>query len=122
MSSGLGITLIGFLVLVLSVLWKKATDAKASDKASKAVSEARAETARAQAETKAAETEKTLSQAVTPVAAGLAASQAQAEAEYNIVSRELESARRNNDMDAVMRIASDLAKKALEMGAREIER
>lgn len=122
MSSGLGITLIGFLVLVLSVLWKKATDAKASDKASKAVSEARAETARAQAETKAAETEKTLSQAVTPVAAGLAASQAQAEAEYNIVSRELEAARRNNDMDAVMRIASDLAKKALEMGAREIER
>lgn len=122
MSSGLGITLIGFLVLVLSVLWKKATDAKASDKATKAVSEARAETAKAQAETKAAETEKKLSQAVTPVAAGLAASQAQAEAEYNIVSRELESARRNNDMDAVMRIASDLAKKALEMGAREIER
>lgn len=122
MSSGLGITLIGFLVLILSVLWKKATDAKASDKASKAVSEARAETARAQAETKAAETEKTLSQAVTPVAAGLAASQAQAEAEYNIVSRELESARRNNDMDAVMRIASDLAKKALEMGAGEIKR
>ena len=109
-------------MLILSVLWKKATDAKASDKASKAVSEARAETARAQAETKAAETEKKLSQAVTPVAAGLAASQAQAEAEYNIVSRELESARRNNDMDAVMRIASDLAKKALEMGAREIER
>ena len=122
MSSGLGITLIGFLVLILSVLWKKATDAKASDKASKAVSEARSETARAQAETKAAETEKKLSQAVTPVAAGLAASQAQAEAEYNIVSRELESARRNNDMDAVMRIASDLARKALEMGAREIER
>ena len=122
MSSGLGITLIGFLVLILSVLWKKATDAKASDKASKAVSEARAETARAQAETKAAETEKTLSQAVTPVAAGLAASQAQAEAEYNIVSRELGAARRNNDMDAVMRIASDLARKALEMGAREIER
>ena len=122
MSSGLGITLIGFLVLVLSVLWKKATDAKASDKAARAVSEARAETARAQAETKAAETEKELSQAVTPVAAGLAASQAQAEAEYNIVSRELDAARRNNDMDAVMRIASDLAKKALEMGAREIER
>lgn len=122
MSSGLGITLIGFLVLILSVLWKKATDAKASDKASKAVSEARAGTARAQAETKAAETEKTLSQAVTPVAAGLAASRAQAEAEYNIVSRELDAARRNNDMDAVMRIASDLARKALEMGAREIER
>ena len=56
------------------------------------------------------------------MAAGLAASQAQAEAEYNIVSRELEAARRNNDMDAVMRIASDLARKALEMGAREIER
>ena len=122
MSSGVGFTLIGVLVLILSVLWKKATDVKASDKASKAVSEARAETARAQAETKAAETEKKLSQAVTPVAAGLAASQAQAEAEYNIVSRELEAARRNNDMDAVMRIASDLARKALEMGAREIER
>ena len=122
MSSGLGITLIGFLVLVLSVLWKKATDAKASDKASKAVSEARAEKAQAEVRTKAAETEKTLSQAVTPVAAGLAASQAQAEAEYNIVSRELDAARRNNDMDAVMRIASDLARKALEMGAGEIER
>ena len=122
MSSGLGITLIGFLVLILSVLWKKATDAKASDKASKAVSEARAEKAQAEVRTKAAETEKTLSQAVTPVAAGLAASQAQAEAEYNIVSRELDAARRNNDMDAVMRIASDLARKALEMGAREIER
>ena len=122
MSSGLGITLIGFLVLILSVLWKKATDAKASDKASKAVSEARAETARAEVKAQAAETEKELSQAVTPVAAGLAASQAQAEAEYNIVSRELDAARRNNDMDAVMRIASDLAKKALEMGAGEIER
>lgn len=122
MSSGVGFTIIGVLVLLLSVLWKKATDAKASDKASKAVSEARAEKAQAEVRTKAAETEKTLSQAVTPVAAGLAASQAQAEAEYNIVSRELEAARRNNDMDAVMRIASDLAKKALEMGAREIER
>lgn len=122
MSSGVGFTIIGVLVLLLSVLWKKATDAKASDKASKAVSEARAEKAQAEVRTKAAETEKELSQAVTPVAAGLAASQAQAEAEYNIVSRELEAARRNNDMDAVMRIASDLAKKALEMGAREIER
>lgn len=122
MSSGLGITLIGFLVLVLSVLWKKATDAKASDKATRAVSEARAETARADVRTKAAETEKTLSQAVTPVAAGLAASQAKAQAEYDTVSRELDAARRNNDMDAVMRIASDLARKALEMGAREIER
>lgn len=122
MSSGVGFTIIGVLVLILSVLWKKATDAKASDKASKAVSEARAETARAEVRTQTAETEKKLSQAVTPVAAGLAASRAQAEAEYNIVSRELEAARRNNDMDAVMRIASDLAKKALEMGAREIER
>lgn len=122
MSNGFCYAIIGFLALVLSVLWKKAVDDKASRKANESVSEARSETARAQAETKAAETEKTLSQAVTPVAAGLAASQAQAEAEYNIVSRELESARRNNDMDAVMRIASDLARKALEMGAREIER
>lgn len=122
MSSGVGFTIIGVLVLLLSVLWKKATDAKASDKASKAVSEARAETAKAQAETKAVETEKKLSQAVTPVAAGLAASQARAQAEYNAVTRELDTARRNNDMDAVMRIASDLAKKALEMGAREIKR
>lgn len=122
MNNGFCIALIGLLALVSSFLWKKATDAKASDKASKAVSEARAETAKAQTETKAAETEKTLAQAVTPVAAGLAARQAQAEAEYNIVSRELEAARRNNDMDAVMRIASDLAKKALEMGAGEIKR
>lgn len=122
MSNGFCYAIIGFLALVLSVLWKKAVDGKASDKATKAVSEARAETAKAQAETKAAETEKKLSQAVTPVAAGLAASQAQAEAEYNIVSRELDAARRNNDMDAVMRIASDLARKALEMGAGEIER
>lgn len=119
MSNGFCYAIIGFLALVLSVLWKKATDAKASDKASKAVSEARAETAKAQAETKAAETEKTLSQAVTPVITEAAKKQAQAEAEYKSTVRDIDRAKKTNDMDLLQKIAYDLAQKALEMGAKE---
>ena len=119
---GVYLVIIGILSLLASVLWKKATDSKASEKAGKAVSQAREETARAELEARTAETEKSLAQDVTPVAVGLASEKAKAEAEYLTMTRELEAARMVNDVDTAMRIESELARKALERGASEIKR
>lgn len=119
---GVYLVIIGILSLLTSVLWKKATDKKASEKAGKAVSQARSETATAELEAKTAETEKSLTQDVTPVAVGLASEKAKAEAEYQALSRELEAARMVNDVDAAMRIESELARRALEKGAKEISK
>ena len=119
---GVYLVIIGILSLLASVLWKKATDSKASEKAGKAVSQAREETARAELEARTAETEKSLAQDVTPVAVGLASEKAKAEAEYLTMTRELEAARMVNDVETAMRIESELARKALERGASEIKR
>lgn len=119
MSNGFCYAIIGFLALVLSVLWKKATDDKASRKANEAVSEARSETARAEFKAETAEKEKDLSQAVTPVITEAAKRQAQAEAEYKSTVRDIDRAKKTNDMDLLQKIAYDLAQKALEMGAKE---
>ena len=119
MSNGFCITIIGLLALLISVLWKKTTDTKASEKASQAVSQARVETAKAEVKAQAAKTEKELSQTVTPIVAETAAAQAQAEAEYKSTVRDIDRAKRTNDMDLLQKIAYDLAQKALDMGAKE---
>lgn len=122
MSDGTCYALICILLLVVPVLWKKATDDKASQKASKAVSQARSETAEAEMKAETAKAEKEISQEIAPVAAELAAEQAKTQAEYLAMTRELEAARMVNDVDTAMRIESELARKALERGASEIKR
>jgi len=117
--NGIYAVIIGILALLVSVLWKKATDDKASEKANEAVSEARSETAKAEFKAETAEKEKDLSQAVTPIITEAAKRQAQAEAEYKSTVRDIDRAKRTNDMDLLQRIAYDLAQKALDMGAKE---
>ena len=116
---GIYAVIIGVLALLVSVLWKKATDDKASEKANEAVSEARSETAKAESRAETAEKEKDLSQAVTPIITEAAKRQAQAEAEYKSTVRDIDRAKKTNDMDLLQKIAYDLAQKALEMGAKE---
>ena len=117
--NGIYAVIIGVLALLVSVLWKKATDDKASEKANEAVSEARSETAKAEFKAETAEKEKDLSQAVTPIITEAARRQAQAEAEYKSTVRDIDRAKKTNDMDLLQKIAYDLAQKALEMGAKE---
>ena len=117
--NGIYAVIIGILALLVSVLWKKATDDKASEKANEAVSEARSETAKAEFKAETAEKEKDLSQAVTPIITEAAKRQAQAEAEYKSTVRDIDRAKKTNDMDLLQKIAYDLAQKALEMGAKE---
>ena len=117
--NGIYAVIIGILALLVSVLWKKATDDKASEKANEAVSEARSETAKAEYKAQTAEKEKDLSQAVTPVITEAAKRQAQAEAEYKSTVRDIDRAKKTNDMDMLQKIAYDLAQKALDMGAKE---
>ena len=117
--NGIYAVIIGVLALLVSVLWKKATDDKASEKANEAVSEARSETAKAEFKAETAEKEKDLSQAVTPIITEAARRQAQAEAEYKSTVRDIDRAKKTNDMDMLQKIAYDLAQKALEMGAKE---
>ena len=116
---GIYAVIIGVLALLVSVLWKKATDDKASEKANEAVSEARSETAKAESRAETAEKEKDLSQAVTPIITEAAKRQAQAEAEYKSTVRDIDRAKKTNDMDLLQKIAYDLAQKALDMGAKE---
>ena len=117
--NGIYAVIIGVLALLVSVLWKKATDDKASEKANEAVSQARSETAKAESRAETAEKEKDLSQAVTPIITEAAKRQAQAEAEYKSTVRDIDRAKKTNDMDLMQKIAYDLAQKALEMGAKE---
>lgn len=117
--NGIYAVIIGVLALLVSVLWKKAVDDKASEKANEAVSQARSETARAEFRAETAEKEKDLSQAVTPVITEAAKRQAQAEAEYKSTVRDIDRAKKTNDMDMLQKIAYDLAQKALDMGAKE---
>jgi len=60
-------------------------------------------------------------EAVTPVIVGLSASNAKAQAEYEATQREIQNAKRNNDLDALVRIGQTMAQKALEMGASRME-
>ena len=69
-----------------------------------------------------AETAKETVQEVSPVIIESVAKQAQAQAEYQSTVREIDNAKRNNDMDAISRIAEDMARKALERGVREADR
>ena len=61
--------------------------------------------------------EKEIQQDVTPVVVEAVKQQATAEAEYRQAVTEIEQARENKDTDSMGRIISDLAQKALSMGA-----
>lgn len=64
-------------------------------------------------------TEKELVKDVTPLVVETAKEQTEAQAEYEATVHEIGQASKASDMDWMKRIASDLAKKALEKGATE---
>ena len=118
--NGIYAVIIGVLGLLTAWLWGKATGvSKGKEQAKEAVSEARSETAKAEFKAETAEKEKDLSQAVTPIITEAAKRQAQAEAEYKSTVRDIDRAKKTNDMDLMQKIAYDLAQKALDMGAKE---
>lgn len=97
---GLFLGIAAFLALLVSGLWGKATkDLKQKNKA--------------------LEKEKDLSQAVTPIAVNSAIKKTEIEDAYQETMREIDKAGKNNDIDWLKRIASDMAQKALSMGAKE---
>ena len=111
----------GFVTLLIAIfVGKKLGVDKGKAKANEAVLEARSEAAEAVYQQKVAQAEKETAQAVTPVVTESAAKQAQAQAEYNATISSINNARRNNDMDAISRIAMDMASKAFEKGVKEI--
>lgn len=79
----------------------------------------RAGKTRLKTENKVLKTENDLRKDITPIAVNSAVKQNQAQAEYEATKQDIEKAKKSNDMDWMQKIASDLAKKALEMGARE---
>ena len=122
MNGGLIAFIGGILAVIIAFLCGKSQGVnKGKAKANEAVSEARGETAEAQYEAQTAQKDAQMRKDVTPVIVDLAASNSKAQAEYEATQREIQSARRNNDLDALGRIAGTLAQKALEMGASKKE-
>lgn len=97
---GLFVGIAAFLTLLVSGLWSKAT------KSLKQKNEN-------------LEKEKQLSQAVTPIAVNSAVKKTEIEDAYEETMREIDKAGKNNDVDWLKRIASEMAQKALSMGAKE---
>ena len=102
--TGIYAFLAAVLFIFVSILYGKAGNASAK---------------KAKAENKVLKTENELHKAVTPIVAESVQKQTQAQTEYEAMKKDIEQAKRNNDMDALGKIASELAQKALEMGARE---
>lgn len=97
---GLFFGIAAFLTLLVSGLWSKAT------KGLKQKNEN-------------LEKEKQLSQDITPIAVNSAVKKTEIEDAYEETMREIDKAGKNNDIDWLKRIASDMAQKALSMGAKE---
>ena len=122
MNGGLIAFIGGILAVIIAFLCGKSQGVnKGKEKANEAVSEARSETAQAQYESQTAQKDAQMRKDVTPIIVDLTASNSKAQAEYEATQREIQSARRNNDLDALGRIAGTLAQKALEMGASKKE-
>lgn len=122
MSGGLGWAIAGIVVVIAAFLCGKSQGVtKGKAQANESVSKARSETAEAIFRAETAEKDAQTRRDVTPIIADLAASNSKAQAEYEATQREIQSAKRNNDLDALGRIAGTLAQKALEMGASKKE-
>ena len=122
MNGGLIAFIGGIVAIIIAFLCGKSQGVtKGKAQANESVSKARSETAEAQYEAQTAQKDAQMRKDVTPVVVGLTASNSKAQAEYEATQREIQSARRNNDLDALGRIAGTLAQKALEMGASKKE-
>ena len=120
MNGGLIAFIIGALTVVGAWLFGRSSGkAKGKEKANEAVSEARSETAKAEFAQTQAEKKADILGEVVSVATQAASAQATAQAEYNNTIRSINEAKRTNDMDSMMRIASEMARKALEKGVGE---
>ena len=122
MNGGLIAFIGGLVAIIVAFLCGKSQGVtKGKAQANESVSKARSETAEAQYEAQTAQKDAQMRKDVTPIIADLAASNSKAQAEYEATQREIQSAKRNNDLDALGRIAGTLAQKALEMGASKKE-
>ena len=101
MSDGILYAIIGALILALAGLFGKAGKSRVKE------------------ENKVLKTENDLRKDITPIAVNSAVKQNQAQAEYEATKQDIEKAKKSNDMDWMQKIASELAEKALSMGARE---
>ena len=112
----------GIVAIIIAFLCGKSQGVtKGKAQSNESVSKARSETAEAIFRAETAEKDAQTRRDVTPIIADLAASNSKAQAEYEATQREIQSAKRNNDLDALGRIAGTLAQKALEMGASKKE-
>ena len=122
MNGGLIAFIGGIVAIIIAFLCGKSQGVtKGKAQSNESVSKARSETAEAIFRAETAEKDAQMRKDVTPVVVDLAASNSKAQAEYEATQREIQSARRNNDLDALGRIAGTLAQKALEMGASKKE-
>ena len=122
MNGGLIAFIGGILAVIIAFICGKSQGVnKGKAQANESVSEARSETAQAQYEAQTAQKDAQMRKDVTPIIVDLSASNSKAQAEYEATQREIQSARHNNDLDALGRIAGTLAQKALEMGASKKE-
>ena len=100
--TGIYAFLAAVLFIFVSILYGKAGKASAN---------------KAKAENKVLKTENELHKAVTPIVAESVQKQTQAQTEYEAMKKDIEQAKKNNDMDMMQKIASELVEKALEKGA-----
>lgn len=109
--------LIGFLIGALAIVgaWLFGKVKGSSETKTKISGEVTIEKAKAAK----AETEKGLVSDATPLVTKAASGQAKAEAEYSETVRQLETARKSNDMQSVMDIARQLAERMKAKGATE---
>ena len=122
MNGGLIAFIGGILAVIIAFICGKSQGVnKGKEKANEAVSEARSIAAESEFRAETAEKDAQMRKDVTPIIVDLTASNSKAQAEYEATQREIQSARRNNDLDALGRIAGTLAQKALEMGASKKE-
>ena len=122
MNGGLIAFIGGIVAIIIAFLCGKSQGVtKGKAQANESVSKARSETAEAQYEAQTAQKDAQMRKDVMPIIVDLTASNSKAQAEYEATQREIQNARRNNDLDALGRIAGTLAQKALEMGASKKE-
>ena len=79
----------------------------------------RAGKTRLKTENKVLKTENDLRKDITPIAVNSAVKKTEIEDAYEETMREIDKAGKNNDIDWLKRIASEMAQKALSMGAKE---
>lgn len=111
MNGGIYAFLAGVAAVLIALLSGRLSRRK-TDKLENQVKEAKAETVKVTKESE-------LKSDITPIVSQAAQNTGRIQAEHEETVRKIESARKSNDMDAMMRIAREMAEKALSKGASE---